>query len=167
MGCEKEEKRKWMERKHNVASRWPFQWHGPWSLEFYSSTFRIWFSCALVVRAWQLLFCEGRIYVRHRKKQMWVKKKIVSMILHLSITMFSHRLKMWAQPGSNSPLIQTPGLVLACTEHPSLHRIPQYVSLGRMFLFTLLCHMLLNTCYIPLLRVTAFLGWVKRFLYPG
>lgn len=154
-------------RKHRVASGWPFQWHGPWPLlEFHCSTFRIWFSCALIIRAWQLLFCEGRLCVLHRKKWMWVKK-IRSMTLHLSITMFSHRLKMWAQPGSNFSLIQTPGLVLACTQYPCLHVTPQYVSPGRMFLFTLLCHTLLNTCYIPLLRVTAFLGWVKGFLYPG
>lgn len=60
---------------------------------FLNSIFRIWFSAAVIGKAWQFLFCAGRIYVLHRKKVGVSIKRIRSMILDLSITTFSHRLK--------------------------------------------------------------------------
>ena len=76
-GKSKREEKKWKEIHIRVAAGGsPFQWYSPWSvLELHCSTFRIWFSCALIFRAWLLLLSEGKHYAVHRKKCTWGEKK--------------------------------------------------------------------------------------------
>lgn len=81
------------------------------------------------------------------------------MILYLSITMFSHRLKMRAQPGSSFSLIQTPGSVLALPEYDS----PACLTWQNVFVHTIVPYAVEHLLH-PSLEVTALLGWVKGFL---